>query len=102
MIQQLTLTNLERRFQTFHAANPQAYEAFKRFDFQAIEAGQKRIGAKAVWERLRWSNAVETKGDKYKLNNDFTPYYSRLFQSDYPEHAGLFATRKVSSDWWSK
>ena len=59
----------------------------------------KRIGAKAIWEHLRWE--YEWSGDaegQYKLNNNFTPYMARLAEKRYPwSLAGFFEKRKCAA-----
>jgi hypothetical protein len=88
----------EEAFKEFHANNPQVYELFRRFTFQAIDAGRRDFGAKAVVERIRWSTMVETKGDIFKINNNYTSWYARMFMNDHPEHYGLFQTREAAAD----
>ncbi|MEK9724416.1 MAG: hypothetical protein VW405_13170 [Rhodospirillaceae bacterium] len=88
---------LELRFEAFHEANPNVYRLFERFTKEAIAAGRVRIGAKAIFERMRWYFAFETTGDTFKLNNSFTSFYARLFMADHPEHADLFETRERRS-----
>lgn len=72
---------------------PEVYREFERFTLQAIAAGATRVGAKAVWERMRWERMVTTGGDEWKLNNNLTAYAAREFQRRHPHHAGVFETR---------
>ena len=88
-------SKLERAFREYHAANPRIYQAFTRFALDAIIAGRNRIGAKMIWERLRWYTTVEARDDGFKLNNNYTAYYARKFMEDFPQHAGLFQTRRT-------
>lgn len=85
---------LEERWQAFDRENPQVWRAFERFTWDAIRAGRERIGAKAIWERMRWWSSVETTGDEYRLNNSWVSFYARKFRKAYPEHAHVFATRE--------
>ena len=80
-------------FEAFHAENPHVYKLFKRFAFRVIAAGRRRYSARTIWHRMRWHADFETTDDEYKLNNNHSPYYGRLFMADHPEHDGLFATR---------
>lgn len=75
------------------AENRGAYRLFKQFTLQAIESGVTRIGAKAVAERIRWESSLQKTTD-YKLNNSAVSEMARRFMADYPEYAGIFATRK--------
>lgn len=90
---------LRRAFETFHAANPQVYELFKRFTFQVIERGFSRYSSDAVCHRIRWHVNIETRSDDgLKINDHVTAFYARLFMDDHPEHAGFFETRVAEAD----
>ena len=82
----------------YHKENPQVYEAFKKFTFQAIRHGKKNLGSKMVFERIRWYTAVEARSDSFKLNNNYHAYYARKFMKEYPEYKGFFRTRKSQFD----
>jgi len=90
-------SRLEAAFEQFDRENPHIYEAFARFTREAVRAGCRKIGAKLIWERIRWHTAVETRRARgeYRLNNNWTAYYARKFMRDHPEHQGLFDTRSV-------
>jgi hypothetical protein len=81
------------RFAAFDAANPEVWRLFERFALAAVHAGRERIGAKLIVERIRWHVSIETTGDDFKINNNYTAYYARRFQAAHPEHANLFQTR---------
>ena len=85
---------LQRDFDSFHAENPRVYELFKRFAFEAIRAGYERFGAASIFERARWEINIETRGDTFKLNNNYRAFYSRLFMADHPQYDGFFETRE--------
>lgn len=86
---------IEARFLAFHAANPQVYEEFKRFAFQAIAHGASSLSSKFILERVRWESMITTHGGGFKINNDFTSRYARLFAKDFPAHADKFEFREV-------
>ena len=78
----------------FHAANPQVYAMFRRFTLQTIDAGRSHYSARAIFHRMRWHTGVETKGDEWKLNNNYSRYYARLFMREHPQHDAFFETRE--------
>mgnify|MGYP001558648423 FL=1 len=89
----------EAAFERYHADNPQVYEAALRFALDLKRRGRKRLGMKAVFERLRWwSNVEATAGDSLKLNNNMTAYYARRIMQQTPELAGFFETRRSKGD----
>jgi hypothetical protein len=82
------------RFWAFHESNPRTYEHIVRLARQA-KARSKRVGMKAIWERLRWWAAFETDGEEpFKLNNSFTAHYARLVMAQEPDLEGVFETRE--------
>lgn len=88
---------LDEQFKLFHAANPQVYELFRALTRRLVQAGRRKVGAKMVWERIRWEYALATEGDAYKLNNNLTSRYARLVMEREPDLAGIFETRELRS-----
>jgi hypothetical protein len=81
-------------FISYHKANPSVWQWFKKFAFEAIDRG-KKVGAKAIFERIRWEVEITTTGE-VKLNNNFPAYYARIFSIRFPQHKDFFETRKVT------
>jgi len=86
----LTMTE---RFALFHQANPWVYNALVRLARQATSAGRTRLGVAALYEVLRWEHAQQTRGDSFRLNNDFRALYARLIAESEPDLADVFCTR---------
>lgn len=101
MIEQIGLFDAvpeeESAFQIYHRENPQIYEEFKRFSLQIANRNRKKFGAQAVIERMRWESFV-VGNDDFKVNNNYSAYYSRLFMKDFPEFEGFFRTRTAKAD----
>jgi|TARA_R110000822_G_scaffold102454_4_gene228845 hypothetical protein len=88
-----------KKFRIYHAENPAIYRAFTRFTFHAIRAGRDKLGANMVIERIRWESMISGAAtDGFKINNNYAPFYSRMFMSDFPENSELFRTRKSVAD----
>lgn len=85
---------LQQAFERFDADNPHVYELFKRFALRAIRRGKRRLSVALITERIRWEVQVETKGVRFKLNNNHTAFYARKFHADFPEYGDVFATRR--------
>jgi hypothetical protein len=81
------------RFQLFTICNPHIYAMIRKIALDLKLTGHRRMGMKAIFERLRWLYAIQTKGDVFKLNNSFTSHYSRLLMEQEPELAGFFELR---------
>lgn len=101
----MTRKTVRERFIDFHRENPDIYTLFDHFTREALATGMKRVGAKFVFERIRWEIYVGTKRAGYcaaskrllKLNNDFTPWYARLFMAKNREYLGVFELRVTKS-----
>ena len=86
---------LEARFWEFHEINPHVYALFSRFAIEAAYAERRNFGVGAIFERMRWFTVIETRGEEYKLNNNYRAYYGRLWMRNNPEHDGFFSTRTL-------
>jgi len=86
------------RFQTFHRSNPHVYEKFKEVALGLIQKGYKRLSSKMIIEYIRCRFMMKTRSnDDFKINNNYTPFYTREFQKEYPQFAKIFETRKQKS-----
>lgn len=82
-----------REFRAFDERNPKLWEEFKRLTHEAIDTGFERIGAHLILSLIRWNSRLDSQGDKYKVRNDWFPYYARKFLEEFPEHRGIFEIR---------
>jgi hypothetical protein len=83
----------EQGFEAFHLANPHVYKAIVKIALDLKTRGFQRGSIWLVFNRLRWLYAIQTVGDDYRLNNNFTGYYSRLVMATIPALDGFFETR---------
>jgi len=85
----------EDRFWAFHAANPHVYGEFCRFADQAIASGRKHLSSSMIFERIRWETMIQTRGEgSLKLNNNFQPFYARLWLRNHPDKPEFFRLRQ--------
>ena len=80
------VTKLANRFIAFDHQNPRVWDLFVRFTHEAII------------ERIRWKTNVETRDNKFKINNDFAAFYARKYHKTFPQHDGFFRTRHSVAD----
>lgn len=90
------MTTLKNRFEKYHADNPHVYEAFRKF---ALESAARRphFSARAIFHRMRWQTMI-TGNDEFKINNNYSAFYARMFENDYPDLKGFFETRKQQNE----
>jgi hypothetical protein len=86
---------LEAKFWAFHESNPKVYLLFSKFAVEAAQANRGTFGVSAIFERMRWFTNIETRGEEFKLNNNYSAYYGRLWMRNNPEHDGFFSTRTL-------
>ena len=87
--------DLKDKWWAWHKENPEFYELFKKFTFQAIQKGHRRLSAWLIVNRLRWETMIVTTGNEYKISNDFIALYARLFMHEYPDYKGFFRTKPM-------
>ena len=91
------MKNIDARFKDFHLNHPHIFNLFCHFALQVKERG-KKIGAKALAERIRWEIYFEKPAkDEYKINNSFISRYARLAVKRYPELITVFNFRSLKS-----
>lgn len=85
---------------TFHVAHPDVYEIFKKKTFELISAGKTNYSSDGVLTSIRWDYDTSSKATHRapKLNNNFTPFYARLFMAQFPEYTGFFRLRVSVAD----
>lgn len=80
--------------------NPELFEMFCNLGLQLVRLGHKKIGAKMIWETMRWNQmaAHYPRADEsdapYVLNNNQTAYFARLAAYAHPELAAAFEIRR--------
>jgi hypothetical protein len=90
--------SLKRKWWEWHKQNPHVYDLFEKFTLDAISKGHERLSAWLIVNRIRWETAVETRGDDFKISNDFIAYYARLFMHNHPRYEGFFKTKQLRRD----
>lgn len=83
------------KFEDFHAANPLVYELVKKYTHDVIATGRQSFSMTSIFERIRWYTNIETTGEEFKINQNYIPYYSRMFMADHPKHDGFFSIRAL-------
>ncbi len=89
---------LEKQALEFHCKYPEVWDQFVEFTFNRINKGFKHYSVYSIMERIRWEMAEGGDGEtEFKINNNHSPFYSRWFMTEYPEHLGFFRTRVQKS-----
>ena len=90
---------IKHQWEKFHEKNPNIYKMFKHFTFELIRKGHEKYSSKAVFERIRWHTDVETDSEEnFKMSNNYTPYYARLFMHEFPTYQDFFRTQKLPEE----
>lgn len=85
-----------KNFKDYHKENPQIWEAFKKYSFEAKKRGFKNYSAYSIFELVRWYTETRAKG-KYKLNNNFRPDYARKMMAEFTDFEGFFRVRELKA-----
>lgn len=84
-------------FEQFHRAHPEVYAHLVKFarEWRATDP-TRRIGIKALYERVRWETNVrrDRAQGELKLNNNHTAHYARLIMAQETDLADAFETRQ--------
>lgn len=72
--------------------NPEAMRLFRKFAGQML-AAERRFGIGQLTERVRWECAVKTRGEPFKINNNFRAYIARRLIREDRRYASLIEVR---------
>ena len=90
---------IQEQFERFDAEHPEVYKYFEQATRDLIASGRARVGAKDIWERLRWyTRAGGPAQTQYRLNNNYTARYVRKLIAAHPELAAKIETRRLRTD----
>lgn len=84
-----------RKFREYHAENPHIYDLIEEYAFKAIDAGFEHYSIVCIANVIRWHTDVVTRGDSFKINNNYLSRYARMFHDLNPQHDGFFRTREL-------
>ena len=98
MLNQKNFKDLVGEFKTFHQKNPEVYKLFVQFTLQAINKGHAKLSSEMIINRIRWETSVITTDKDYKINNDYKPFYSRMFMALFPKYDYFFQKRGSYAD----
>jgi hypothetical protein len=91
----ISFAKRQAKFDEWHKHNPGIWEHFQRFSFQAMHHGHKKISHWLIINRVRWEVFIITTGKDFKISNEMIAFYARLWQKTYPQHKGLFNTKRM-------
>jgi hypothetical protein len=87
---------IQRRFEKFHADNPQVYAALEELTQDWVDAGHDHASIDMFYQVLRYRRGLQTtSADEFKLNDHYRSRYARLLMARHPEWDGLFETRSI-------
>lgn len=83
-------------FLEYHSSSLAIWHEFKTMALYMIrELNYDHIGSKHIFEVIRFEQAKARGSDKFKVNNNYAPYYSRYFVMVYPEYRKCFEFRST-------
>ena len=93
----------QRQFTKYNKENPVVYRKFKKYAKQLFRNGRRRYSAWAIVNAIRWEQDFTTRGNKFKINNDFIALLSRKLAKEDKAFKGFFNTKplKQRSDFWN-
>jgi hypothetical protein len=91
--------NMKRMFLAYHDANPEVFDKFCDLSLRAIRKGFKHYGSMGIIQLMRWETGVTADDPQgFKVNNNYAPFYARMFESVYPEYKGFYRKRSSLAD----
>ena len=92
MSTQLTRENFDKMVNE----NPELYDLFKRFAFEAMKY-KKSYAAAGILYRIRWETEVSEAGSEYKINQNWARFFAIKFMEEFPQYEGFFRMKNTGS-----
>ena len=88
-----------RAWQKFHSNNPWVLPLLIKLSLELKRAGATQWSMRGLFHQVRRDLQLKIKGDQssFKLNNNYSPYYSRLIMRLKPELKDFFVVREMRS-----
>lgn len=87
------------RWKRWDADNPHVWPLFEAESDQ-LRAVASKSGAWLVINRLRWLHMLSTKGEPFKMPNDFAALYARAYMSSRKSRHAFFEIRPMLGEDW--
>ncbi len=84
-------TRLWREFLQFHNENPHIYGQYKAETMKILSTGREVQSFSLITECHRSEK-------RFKISNNHTAYYARLFIEEFPQYKAFFKLRPVKKD----
>lgn len=84
-----------RNFKKYDQENPVVYKKFTKLAKQLYRTGRRKYSAWAIINAIRWETELKTRGNKFKISNDFITLYARKLQRDNKNFKGFFNTKAL-------
>jgi len=91
-------TPMTKKFREFHNDNPHVFDELLKMARQLKRLGHNKYSMKTLFEVVRWHRSLKTTDTEFKLNNNFTAYYSRLVMVADSNLDGFFRVRASEAD----
>jgi len=89
----------DAKFAEFHRHNPHVFETMVARARQLKARGCQNWAIKNLIEMARWDHQLHTNSDEpFKLNNNYSAYYTRLIEHECPDLVGFFHKRRSKAD----
>lgn len=88
-------TQTRKAFNNYLKENPTVYKKFKKYANQMFKNGRRRYSAWAIINGIRWETELKTRGNKFKINNDFIALMTRKLVRENKNFKGFFLTRPL-------
>lgn len=89
--------SIDEQFNSFIASNPHVYEWFRKYAHELRERGHERISADMICHRIRFELMIQTAGEVWRMNNNYTSRLARMLIKEDSRFAFLFELRELKS-----
>lgn len=88
-------SEIGEKFTQYHKDHPTVWVKFEELANSLWNSGVRHYGSKGLFEVMRYHTTVDTRpNSKFKINNNYSPHYAKMYEAKYPDRKGFFETRE--------
>lgn len=85
------------KWKQYHSDNPHIWKEFESLSDELRKVTSKS-SAWLVINRIRWDHAIRTKGEEFKISNDYIGIYARVYMASKKERNAFFTIRGMEDE----
>lgn len=84
------------QFLEYHKQNINIWKEFEKITLELASKGRRGYSAMQILGIIRYHSDIKG-NDEFKVNNNYAPFYSRVFAIKHPQYQSFFEFRELNN-----